>query len=233
MATASNIMEEAAECGVGDGNLLVLVIDVNPDQRVFLTKPVRRLTKWLDSGLALVNSHLLLHPSNHVAVVASSKSSCKFLYPDGLSNDVPKTEDRQQNEHSSDGQFEGFRDIEKTIRRRVQSMIVGELQSMNQTNQPLFTPDSLIAGGICMALSYINRKQKDLELPTIPNNASEENSGNKAKALSQTAPSSRNLQARILVMTASGSAATQYMNYMNAFFTAQVSNVGSLGFKTG
>ena len=78
-----------------------------------------------------------------------------------------------------------------------------------------------------MALSYINRKQKDLELPTIPSNALQENSGNKA-TLSQTAPSSRNLQARILVMTASGSAATQYMNYMNAFFTAQVSKVGSL-----
>ena len=61
MATASNIMEEAAECGVGDGNLLVLVIDVNPDQRVFLTKPVRRLTKWLDSGLAPVSyTHLTL-----------------------------------------------------------------------------------------------------------------------------------------------------------------------------
>ena len=44
-----------------------------------------------------------------------------------------------------------------------------------------------------MALSYIHRKERD----------------------------ATHLNARILVMTASGATASQYMNYMNAFFTAQ------------
>merc|ERR1712045_1016878 len=52
---------------------------------------------------------------------------------------------------------------------------------------------SLVAGGLCLALSLINRYLKERE-------------GRKA---------------RILVLTASGAASAHYMNYMNAFFTAQ------------
>ena len=52
---------------------------------------------------------------------------------------------------------------------------------------------SLVAGGLCMALSYINRYLNERE-------------GRKA---------------RILVLTAFGASSSHYMNYMNAFFTAQ------------
>lgn len=220
-SSSTSHLSDAIDSAVIDGNLLVLVIDVNPDQRTFLTKPVRRLTKWIDSGLALVNSHLLLHPSNEVAVVAASKRSCKFLFPDNSA----KLEEPLTNATltARDGQYEGFRDIEKVIRHRAYNMIVGEMQQTQENSQPLVTSDSLIAGALCMALSYINRKQKDLELPSISSSKSE-------KVSAQVGPrdiktNTRDLQARILVMTASGSTATQYMNYMNAFFTAQKMNI--------
>ena len=97
-------------------------------------------------------------------------------------------------------------------------MIVGEILQAEEPGQPLFTPDSLIAGGLCMALSYINRRHKDSEMPTV--SANSDKSENASTKESKSNPT--DVRARILVMTASGSTATQYMNYMNAFFTAQV-----------
>merc|ERR1711981_778955 len=76
-----------------------------------------------------------------------------------------------------------------------------------------------------MALSYINRRHKDLEFPSVSGNISQEKTGNMKKEVSDSKHNPRDLQARILVMTASGSTATQYMNYMNAFFTAQKMNI--------
>lgn len=222
-STANSHLTDTSDSAVIDGNLLVLVIDINPDQRTFLAKPVRRLTKWIDSALALVNSHLLLHPSNEVAVVAASKRSCKFLFPDNST----KLEEQLTNATltARDGQYERFRDIEKVIRHRAHSMIVEEMQQTQKNSQPLVTSDSLIAGGLCMALSYINRRQKDLELPSVNNSKSEKVSAQTGPKSSDIKTNSTHLQARILVMTASGFTATQYMNYMNAFFTAQKMNI--------
>ncbi|XP_023023865.1 transcription factor B4 [Leptinotarsa decemlineata] len=60
--------------------------------------------------------------------------------------------------------------------------------------------ESLIAGTIAMALCYIARLQR-------------------------TKPPGAKLNSRILVVTGSGCSASQYMNYMNVFFTAQKLNV--------
>lgn len=62
-------------------------------------------------------------------------------------------------------------------------------------DSPLST-ESLISGALSMALCYIARLERD-------------------KVASQ------KLHPRILVITASNDSATQYMNYMNIFFTAQ------------
>merc|ERR1712029_150041 len=74
--------------------------------------------------------------------------------------------------------------------------------------------DSLVAGGLCTALAYINRR-KESSLVT-------EDSGGGGNATSTVdKSSSASIKARVVVMTASGATASQYMNYMNAFFTAQ------------
>ena len=56
--------------------------------------------------------------------------------------------------------------------------------------------DSLLAGALIKALTYINREQ------------AERGEGGK-------------LRPRLLVLSATGDTAAQYMNYMNVFFTAQ------------
>ncbi|XP_067124093.1 general transcription factor IIH subunit 3 [Centruroides vittatus] len=65
-----------------------------------------------------------------------------------------------------------------------------------ENTQEIVSTDSLLAGAICMALCYINRIRKE----QLTN---------------------KNIPSRILVFTSSGDNASQYMNFMNAFFTAQ------------
>ncbi|XP_072384285.1 general transcription factor IIH subunit 3 [Diabrotica undecimpunctata] len=60
--------------------------------------------------------------------------------------------------------------------------------------------ESLLAGAIAMALCYIARLQR-------------------------TKPPGAKLNCRVLVITGSSCSASQYMNYMNVFFTAQKQNV--------
>lgn len=66
-----------------------------------------------------------------------------------------------------------------------------------QTHQPA---ESMLAGSIAMALCYIARLQREK-------------------------PPGFKLNARILVVTGSLECASQYMTYMNVFFTAQKQNV--------
>jgi len=178
-----------------EGSLLVLVLDVNPDQRLFFGKSFSRMSQWLDSALAFVNAHLLLHPNNEVCVVAVSKNTCQFLYPEVTSS-------RPRPRKAADGQFEGFRDVETVIRANAMALLKREM-----AHQSLVL-DSLVAGGLCLALTYVNRRQKESNLA-----AGQDDDKKAANQL--------HVKARVLVMTASGATASQYMNYMNAFFTAQ------------
>ena len=67
--------------------------------------------------------------------------------------------------------------------------------------------DSLLSGALCMALAFINRQRgaSSEEITAAGNNAS--------------------LSSSMLVMSASGDTTSQYMNYMNVFFSAQKMNV--------
>ena len=114
-----------------------------------------------------------------VPIFFKGSKSCSYLYP-------PKNDENDQLPEATDGQFEGFRRIEHNVRKKL-------TETLNQDLQGAIVRQSLVAGGLCMALSYVNRYFRQRE-------------GRKA---------------RILVLTASGSTSFHYMNYMNAFFTAQ------------
>ncbi len=161
------------------GSLLALVLDVNPAQPSFYGQDPAKLTKWLDSAISFVNSHLLLSQTNEAAVIAAASSSCHFLYP-------VQEEEADPLPEATDGQFEGFRRLELTVRAKLSNIMMGELNGS-------IVKESLVAGGLCLAMTFVNRYLSERE-------------GRKA---------------RILVLTASGSAASDYMNYMNSFFTAQ------------
>ena len=160
------------------GNLLAVILDTNPSQASFIGQNPARFNQWIDGALAFVNSHLCMNQTNEANLISAGSSSCSFLYhPSEGNEELPE---------AIDGQFEGFRQVEVSVRTKLAQILSKELQG-NIVRQ------SLVAGGLCMALSYINRYLNERE----------------------------NRKARILVLTASGAASVHYMNYMNAFFTAQ------------
>jgi len=160
-------------------NLLAVILDINPSQASFLGQNPQRFTQWVDGALAFLNSHLCLNSNNEAALISAGSNSCSFLYP-------RQSEEVEHLPEATDGQFDGFRKVEFFVRTKLTQLVSAELQG------PIVR-QSLVAGGLCMALSLINRYLKERE-------------GRKA---------------RILVLTASGAASAHYMNYMNGFFTAQ------------
>lgn len=76
-----------------------------------------------------------------------------------------------------------------------------KLAYITATTQKIAVPcESLLAGSIAMALCYIARIERNKALGT-------------------------KINSRILVVTGSNECASQYMTYMNVFFTAQKQNV--------
>lgn len=95
-----------------------------------------------------------------------------------------------------DGQYELFTHVEKTIRQNLQQLVLRDAKSEAAGT----VCESLLAGALAMALCYIHR-------------------------LEQESPAGTKMNSRILVVTGSADSASQYMNYMNVFFTAQKQNV--------
>lgn len=164
------------------GSLLAVVIDAHPGQALFRGEN-STLCRTLESLMVFCNSHLVLDPRNKLAVIASYFNTSKFLYPSltGTSGDS----------RSQDGKYELFTKINNSIEREIKDTI------MNASTDD-FHVESLLAGGLAMALCYINRIEKE---------------------------EAGKISSRILVIAASLEGASQYMNFMNVFFAAQKQNV--------
>ena len=78
---------------------------------------------------------------------------CAFLYPQ------PSEEDEVvcPTVTCPDGQYEGFYLVEKTVRTQLQELLSKELASNSQPG----SCESLVAGGLCMALAYIQRCERE------------------------------------------------------------------------
>jgi len=90
-----------------------------------------------------------------------------------------------------DGQYEEFYQVETVVRQRV-----GEVLARDETKGHGRSSESLLSGAMAKALAYVNKQQAARGV------------GNR-------------LAPRMLVLSATGDSAAQYMNYMNVFFTAQ------------
>ncbi|XP_015594859.1 general transcription factor IIH subunit 3 [Cephus cinctus] len=96
--------------------------------------------------------------------------------------------------HSEVRQIDGQYERFTLVERSVRQRLQEAISEI-RTDRPL-NSESLIAGALSMALCYVSRLER------------EKVAGEK-------------LNSRILVITASNDSASQYMNYMNVFFTAQ------------
>jgi len=151
----SSVAPAATEERALRGQLLVLVLDINPNHAFFARSP-KYMIHWLDAALALVNSHLMLETGNSVAAVAAHASGCSYLYP-------AASEASASRAGPSDGQFEGFQRVESCIRREVLHILARE----TEPGAPV-SVDSLLSGALCKALAYINRKRAEAESTAAP-----------------------------------------------------------------
>jgi len=171
-------------------NLLVIVIDTNPSQAV-LREQQRVLTHCLNAVLVLCNGHLMMSSRNKLAVIASHTNTCQYLYSDKL-HEAFVEGTSEQHTKAQGGQYELFSQVDNCIKQRVKEVMTSEVQSV-QT-------DSLIGGAMAMALCYVHRIEKEIQV-------------------------GETLSSRILVITGAGDSTSQYMNFMNVFFTAQKQNI--------
>ncbi len=170
----------------------------------FFARRPKELLDWLDAALSFANAHLMLHTNNRVAAVAAHGQGCSYLYPrpesDGQDGDGAVLRQR-------DGQFEAFYRVESGIRKQVTEILRRETSPGAPVNS-----DSLLSGALCLALSYVNRQRMGSGLS---------GSADAEAADAALVSADSGLSASLLVMSASGDTTSQYMNYMNAFFSAQ------------
>lgn len=180
------------------GNLVVIVIDVNPvwwgkQSHHKQQKDGLALSQCMDAVVVFINSHLMMDRRNKVAVIASHTNESRFLYPKKTSDAFDDGDDqREQDEMSSDGKYEVFASINDAV--------MEELKNLVDENPTVSHTDTLLAGSLAMALCYIHRVEKECAV------------GEKIKS-------------RILVLKAADDSASQYMNFMNVIFTAQKQNI--------
>ncbi|XP_023342456.1 general transcription factor IIH subunit 3 [Eurytemora carolleeae] len=171
-------MEEVDE----SNQMLVVVVDVNPNQLLF-ARNTGSFSRIMNSVITFLNSHLMLHSTNRIALLASHSSGCSYLYPDP-SEDTELLRQR-------DGQYEVLYQVETVVRRRLKAVLSRDMNLGSTAGA-----ESLLSGGLAMALTYINRVKMNLS------------------------PAEK-INPRLLVISSTGDSAAQYINYMNVFFTAQ------------
>ncbi|XP_014612322.1 PREDICTED: general transcription factor IIH subunit 3 [Polistes canadensis] len=137
-------IEKTSEKIEKEKNLLIVVLDVNPLQRI-VKEEAKILTQCLDSTIVFANAHLMQASNNQLAVMACHGHGAMFLYPSDKDNDIRQI----------DGQYEKFTELERTVRRQIQ-LFVNQIPSDTSLNG-----ESLISGALSMALCYISRVSQD------------------------------------------------------------------------
>lgn len=174
---------------------MVVVIDTNPVAWQSLSN-ILPVNQALADILVFVNAHLALNNENQAAVIASHTNSAKFLYP-------RPTEQKPGSSITTDRR-DPLREANAYRPFRVVEDLVIENFKLLLKNTSIsgisHKSSSMMSGAIALALGYINRAIIDV--------------GEEAK-----------MKARILVVSASGDLAFQYIPMMNCIFSAQKKRV--------
>lgn len=133
-------------------SLLSVVLDINPVRWFELRNQVE-LSLVVKSICIMLNSHLLLHSSNRVAVLVandfySKKEGARIIYP-SLTPDVPET-------RFSANMHRKFKTLDEIIAAKLSHILERQAKAVEQPKAALNTISQLFS----MALSYINKISK-------------------------------------------------------------------------
>ncbi|XP_050409485.1 general transcription factor IIH subunit 3 [Patella vulgata] len=191
-----------------NSSLLVIILDTNPiwwGQTNSKSGANSCLSTCLNSVMVFANSHLMFSHSNKLAVIAAHTNKSCFLYPlpkEPVTIDPVVDTENETEENSVKVPQIGQNDGKYELFAQFNETIKSEIQNLifNDKLEGELYSDSLIAGAMSMALCYIHRMEKEASV-------------------------GEDVSSRILVIKGSEDNAAQYMNFMNAVFTAQKQNV--------
>lgn len=182
----------------------MVVLDTNPFAWAALhdTLPLHTALSHI---LLFLNAHLSFSHANQVAVIASHTKSASFLYPDPTPAATAAAAAAPIDPYRDANKYRLFAQIEDTVQASLRRLLDGTRpETLHGTSE------TMMAGALSMALSYIHRAVSN----ATPAGADKPGVD---------APSS--MTARILVVSVSGDLATQYVAVMNAIFAAQRNRV--------
>lgn len=215
-------------------SLCTIIIDTNPRAWAALAD-VLPISKAVASILVFVNAHLAFNNANQVAIIASHSNRAVWLYPSPpkpqppLSDDVEMTDADGGNPSSNDAQskapssqsankYPQFAAIENSLLTSLRSTIDGT------TVADLAPTTTQISGALTLALAHINKTA--LSISTAQTAAAAAGSAvDPSAATGATAGGLSGIHARILVLSVSDSAPSQYIPTMNAVFAAAHSGI--------
>ncbi|EMR66883.1 putative rna polymerase ii transcription factor b subunit 4 protein [Eutypa lata UCREL1] len=206
-------------------SLLTVIIDTNPRAWAAL-KSVLPISKAIANILVFINAHLAFGNDNQVAVLAAHTNRAVWLYPPN-----PGTKGAHHRGHGSSTTTDGD-DVKSTSANKypqfaqIESSILSSLRDLiNSTTSTDIGPTTpLIAGALTLALSHINKTS--LAFAPSKTTSGSTDPANPTNTTVATATSSSpsedqpTLHARILVISVSDSAPSQYIPTMNTVFAA-------------
>ncbi|KAK8108275.1 transcription factor TFIIH subunit Tfb4 [Apiospora kogelbergensis] len=224
-------------------SLLVVVLDTNPRAWQALG-PTLSISAALANILVFVNAHLAFGNDNQVAVLAAHSHRAVWLYPKSPNNSSPKSSSKKKRFGGlgGDGDVEmtGVNGSSRNTKAAplgtsankypqfaaIESSILSSLQALiAETDSSDIPYTTLVAGALTTALSYINKTALSFApakpSSTDPNaSGTGNNNGSGGAAAVAGAQQAPGLHARILVVSVSDSAPSQYIATMNAVFAA-------------
>lgn len=199
-------------------SLCTIILDTNPRAWAAINN-VLPISKAIANILVFVNSHLAFSNANSVAIIASHTNRAVWLYPNPVeakkssktSEDVEMTDvdaPAPKQKRQSANKYPQFAEIENSLLKSLRELITATTES------DLFTTTTQISGALTLALSHINKASIALTATkSVP-------SANNPTTVTADTGALAGLHARILVVSVSDSAASQYIPTMNAVFAA-------------
>ncbi|KAI8321821.1 transcription factor Tfb4 [Martensiomyces pterosporus] len=138
-------MAEPAET---DASLLVVILDVNASA---WEKCPLKFDNALQQVVIFINAYLALKPENELAVLAVSKTECKFLYPRDYSSDVDRNDIQV---------YEQFRVVDTKVLSAVQAMCHSQNATARSSSRGIEESQSLVSQALSKALCHVNRSTK-------------------------------------------------------------------------
>uniref|UniRef100_H2YE82 General transcription factor IIH subunit 3 n=1 Tax=Ciona savignyi TaxID=51511 RepID=H2YE82_CIOSA len=138
--------------------LLVVIFDVNPVWwGIKSLQGQAQITKYLDCLRVFVNSYLLLHFDNHLAIIASHSTKSVFLYPPMKETGVIEPEETAPTDKvGNDRRYGHFARVDNTVTDKFKELMREGCEESD------IRRDSVIAGSMATALCCIHRMQNEL-----------------------------------------------------------------------